>query len=78
MTRPKTRFMDGEKEDVKLAGVREEDVEDRVGWRMEEDIFVESKTQHKPVCGNQNNPSIIIITLILYKSSYCEDLLLFF
>ena len=31
--RPKRRFMDVEKEDMKLAGVREEDEEDRVRCR---------------------------------------------
>ena len=31
--RPKRRFMDGLKEDMKLVGVRGEDAENRVGWR---------------------------------------------
>ncbi|KAF7667879.1 hypothetical protein LDENG_00044320 [Lucifuga dentata] len=32
--RPKRRFMDVVKEDMKLAGVREEEAEDRVRWRQ--------------------------------------------
>ena len=32
--RPKRRFMDVVKEDMKLVGVREEDAEDRVRWRQ--------------------------------------------
>ena len=32
--RPKRRFMDAVQEDMKLFGVREEDVEDRVRWRQ--------------------------------------------
>ena len=31
--RPKRRFMDVMKVDIKLAGMREEDVEDKVRWR---------------------------------------------
>ena len=31
--RPKRRFMDVVKEDMKLVGVREEDADDRVRWR---------------------------------------------
>ena len=31
--RPEMRVMDVVKEDMKLAGVREEDVDDRVRWR---------------------------------------------
>ena len=31
--RPERRFMDVEKEDMKLVGEREEDAEDRVRWR---------------------------------------------
>ena len=32
--RPKRRFMDVVKEDMKLVGVRDEDEEDRVRWRQ--------------------------------------------
>ncbi|KAF7645083.1 hypothetical protein LDENG_00132800 [Lucifuga dentata] len=32
--RPKRRFMDVVKEDMKLVGVREEEAEDRVRWRQ--------------------------------------------
>ncbi|XP_013866635.1 uncharacterized protein LOC106519479 [Austrofundulus limnaeus] len=32
--RPKRRFMDGVKEDMKVVGVREEDAEDRVTWKQ--------------------------------------------
>ena len=32
--RPKRRFMDEVKEDMKLVGVREEDAQDRVRWRQ--------------------------------------------
>lgn len=32
--KPKWRFMDVEKEDMKLVRVREEDTEDRVRWRQ--------------------------------------------
>ena len=32
--RPKINLMNVEKEDMKLAGVREDDVEDRVRWRQ--------------------------------------------
>ncbi|KAF7659468.1 hypothetical protein LDENG_00297190 [Lucifuga dentata] len=32
--RPKRRFMDAVKEDMKLVGVREEEAEDRVRWRQ--------------------------------------------
>ena len=32
--RPKRRFMNVVKEDMKLVGVREEDAEDRVRWRQ--------------------------------------------
>ncbi|KAF7645989.1 hypothetical protein LDENG_00195280 [Lucifuga dentata] len=32
--RPKRRFMDVAKEDMKLVGVREEEAEDRVRWRQ--------------------------------------------
>ncbi|KAF7657713.1 hypothetical protein LDENG_00023190 [Lucifuga dentata] len=32
--RPKMRFMDAVKEDMKLVGVREEEAEDRVRWRQ--------------------------------------------
>ena len=32
--RPKRRFMDGVKERIKLVGVREEEVKNRVRWRQ--------------------------------------------
>ena len=32
--RPRRRFMDVVKEDMKVVGVREEDAEDRVRWRQ--------------------------------------------
>ena len=36
--RPKKRFMDAEKEDMRLVGVREEDAEDRVRWRQRRSV----------------------------------------
>ena len=60
--RPKRRFVDVVKEDMKLAGVREEDVEDRGRWKqmLHCGDFDGNCEKEKRICLNLSNMHIYV------------------